>query len=1369
MCIPLSLCQAIVRRIRLIAVVLLSSIQLVVGQSEYYTDVQHYTSADGLSYNHVIQVFEDHRGFIWTITVNGLNLYDGTKFRTVQSWPIKYQYSQLKICTEDKQGNLWIKFVEPDGSIRFLLINTTSRSVRQPQDVYGKNLPAQIIDASTAFDGSLLLSDEAGGIWKYTYDRPAQRIYRSATMALEFSAGRQPSEYIWLLDATPHPNNHSVVSAIDARGNEVVRRRIDPLENWHALPNGSMQYVQCGEVGVLSPNGSEQLYPYGALLPFENPPVLLPASADYNPRTGQLWMMTSKGLRVLDYSAGKIIPLSYIKKPFSVTSCLDVFIDSRNLVWIATFNGLYRLTPTNRRFKRLNWINPETGLDILQNASRGMTETNDGSVLMLSGNKVLRYSPGSHQLTTLFEHVSYYSILEDSPGTYWLGISALAKYNIATKKLVEYKKNGLRFLEGVIWSMYKQGKRLWIGQETGLMYLDNDDNEIQVFEQYNSFSALKGADIYQILPVEKSELLWLVTSRGLFQLHPSKGIVARYWNGGKGQYYLPAENIRHMIQLRDGTYWRASTNGLIRWKKDQGVYNVYNQKKGMHNANFYAVYADDYGFLWISSDLGIIQFQISTARHRVFLENEGISHNEFNRISHLQGGDGSLYFGSLNGITVFHPADFVKDFDDKQHYTVHLIDATFFENAKEGSQPGDILKGFASNKQIQLDYAAQYLELQFAVPHTTATTPIVYYYQITTKNHYDDNRWITTTSSSIPLTGLPYGEQILLVKAAIGLESENSAILEIPIFVPTPYYLRGWFLLLVVALITLAVWLAFRYRMHQLLVYQKELQQEVDVRTQTIMQDKVLIEQQSKQLQKQAQEKMRFFTNVTHEFRTPLSLISGPINKLLHTQKFDSQEAELLHIAYQNSQQLVDFVTQLSYLTSAENNQLKVHYEPILIYSFLQDKMRQYELLATSKNLLFHYQINVNPAVYLQADVKNLNLITNNLISNALKFTPKRKKIFFTATYASDNLLITVKDEGRGIPEDDLPYIFDRYFQSQQANAPIEGGTGIGLALVRELTLALNGRITVKSSVDQGSTFELSLPFSLARPEAVRDASGENLSTAHCPEDVQADEPIGLTVSPPEGKNKFSLLLAEDNHYFHQYIRIILEEYFDIHACSNGQEALDYLLHAESPDLLITDLMMPEVDGLQLLREIRSKPEWAHIPVLMLTARSLFQDQEQAFTLGVDDYITKPFQESEIIASINNLLERKLVRDTEGSLYARHEYDIRQQLLVEDKQWLIELEAATLDNIDKIDFTVNQLAKLMLMSRTLFYQKTRELTGMTPSQYILEARLQQARKLLESGTGIPFKKVTQAVGLKDDRHFLKIYKQRFGKSPLDYT
>ena len=1368
MCIPLSLCQAIVRRTRLIAVVLLSSIQLVVGQSEYYTDVQHYTSADGLSYNHVIQVFEDHRGFIWAITVNGLNLYDGTKFHTVLSWPINYQYWQLKICTEDRQGNLWIRFIEADSDPSFLLVNTTSRRVKKPEEVHGKKLPDGIIDVSTAIDGSLLLSDKAGGIWKYTYTEAARRFFRSTTTALEFSGARQPSDYLWLLDATFNPNHHTNIRAIDPSGKEFVRKHIDPLEHWYAMPDGSLQYVRSGEIGIIFPNGREKKHPFSAILPLNPPPTLLPTTADYNFNTGQLWLMTSSGLRVLDYRAGKSIQLSYLKKPFSINSCLDVFIDSRNIVWIATFDGLYRLMPTNRRFKRINWTNPNTGLDILQNASRGMIESSDGAVLMLSGDKVLRYLPNNQNLTTFFDDIASYAILEESPGHYWMGTSALAQHHYASGTITEYKKDGRTFLKGIIWSLYKQGKRLWIGQESGLLYLDEGENDIKAFGQYNSFTALQGADIYQILPVDKSGLLWIVSSRGLFQLHPTKGIVARYWPGGKGNYHLPVENIRHMIQLSDGTYWLASNEGLIRWEKDQNTHKLYNEQQGLHNSNFYAVYADDYGYLWISSDLGIIQFQIASGRHRVFLEHDGISHNEFNRISHLQGRDGSLYFGSLNGITIFHPSDFVKDFDEKQNYTVHLVDVTFFGKAIATLQPKDILESYTANGQIKLDYASQYLELQFAVPHTTSKTPITYHYQIKSKHQKTDNPWITTTSPSIPITGLPYGEQVLLVRADVGIESEDSAILEIPIVVPTPFYLRVWFILLAIGAIILAVWLSFRYRMHQLLVYQRELQQEVDLRTQTILQDKQLIEQQSKQLQKQAQEKMHFFTNVTHEFRTPLSLIAGPINKLLSIRPFNTQEAELLHIAHQNAQQLVDFVTQLSYLTSAENNQLKVNYEPVPIYSFLIDKMRQYELLASSKNLLFDYAIEVDPNIYLQLDVKSLTLITNNLISNALKFTPKYKKIYFSAAYAPNNLSIIVRDEGRGISKEDLPFIFDRYFQSQQINTPIEGGTGIGLALVRELTHALKGKITVSSTVGHGSTFQLTLPLSVARPEA-EEPGREDFSAAFSQEDEQVDAPLSLTVSPPNGRSKFRLLLAEDNHYFHQYIRIILENHFDIYVCSNGQEALDHLLHQESPDLLITDLMMPELDGLQLLREIRSNPDWAHIPVLMLTARSLLQDQEQAFTLGVDDYITKPFLESEIIASINNLLERKLVRDAENSQYARHEHNVRQQLLAEDRQWLTALEAATLENIHKIDFNVNQLAKLMLMSRTLFYQKTRELTGMTPSQYILEVRLQQARKLLEAGTAIPFKKVTQAVGLKDDRHFLKIYRQRFGKSPLDYT
>lgn len=1360
---PISIDKACLRSILFTALLFVASIRTLFAQSDYYANVQHLTNADGLSHNHVIQVFEDSRGFIWTITVNGLNLYDGTQFRTILTWPIRYQYWQLKISTEDRKGHLWIRIIEPDQHIRHVLVNTFTRRARRPEEVYGQDLPPDIIDVSATFNDDLLVSDKAGGIWRYTYDRPARRFFQSKTGPVEFSAERYETNFVWLLDATLDPTQHSAVYSIDLQGKIHTKKIIYTLEYWYTMPDGSLQYIQCGELGIISPYGKSQFYPLGPLFR-GSPPTLVPSNADYNPRTRQLWLMTFNGMHIVDYEAGLISKPTYIQQALRTSSCLDVFIDSRDVVWVATFNGLYRLTPTVRRFQLLNCNTPEGDDDILKNASRGMTETRDGKILLLSGDKLLQYTPTTKTLTTLADKFSYYTVLPANSASYWFGMSKLVRYDIPTNTFKRYSKGGMDYLEGITWSLYQQGSRLWIGNESGLMYLDEHDNSIQDFQHYNAFGALRGADIYQIIPADTSGLLWLVSSRGLFQLHPTQGIIARYWQGGKGAYHLPADNIRHMIQTQDGIYWLATTEGLVRWDRQRATHRVYGKNTGLHNANLYAVYADKYGFLWISSDLGIIQFQLASGRYRVFLESEGISHNEFNRISHLQTQDGRIYFGSLNGVTTFHPADFARDFDDENRFVVHLVGAKSFNVGADGKEPQDLLKNFSIHQQIQLEDATQDLELQFAIPHTTTTTPILYHYQIKDAGQKTAKEWITTTSPFIPITSLPYGKHILLVRADVGIESQGSAVLEIPIIVPTPLYYEPWFIFSLIVFAVFLVWLFFRLRMRQLLIHQKELQQEVDIRTQTILRDKELIEQQTRQLQQQAEEKMRFFANVTHEFRTPLSLISGPINKLIHTHPFSSQEAELLRIAYQNSQHLSDFVTQLSYLSSAENDQLRVHSEPVLIYSFLHHKMKEYELLASSKHLIFNHHIDIDPSVYLLADKKNIQLIINNLISNSLKFTPKYKNIFFTASFSAGHLSITVRDEGRGIPEEDLPYIFDRYFQSRQQHAPIEGGTGIGLALVKELVNTLNGSITVESTVGQGSTFQLSLPLTLVQAEQAQTCD-DHYST----EDASVLEPITLTVRPPEGKDKFTLLLAEDNPYLQRYISILLGDHFEVHICSNGQEALDYLQQQETPDLLITDLMMPALDGLQLLREIRSNPSWAYMPVLMLTARSLRQDQEQAFTLGVDDYIIKPFQEAELFASLNNLLERKYIREAAGALYVQADSDAVEQLLAEDSQWLAELETITLNNFDKVDFNVNQLAKLMLMSRTPFYQKIRELTGMTPSQYILEIRLQQARRLLETGEETSFKKITQAVGLKDDRHFLKIYRQRFGKSPLDYT
>jgi CheY-like chemotaxis protein/AraC-like DNA-binding protein len=344
-----------------------------------------------------------------------------------------------------------------------------------------------------------------------------------------------------------------------------------------------------------------------------------------------------------------------------------------------------------------------------------------------------------------------------------------------------------------------------------------------------------------------------------------------------------------------------------------------------------------------------------------------------------------------------------------------------------------------------------------------------------------------------------------------------------------------------------------------------------------------------------------------------------------------------------------------------------------------------------------------------------------------------------------------VKDSGRGIPLEDLSKIFDRYFQTSRTDVPLEGGTGIGLSVVKELIELMGGRIKVESSVGKGALFTAVFPVKLPKDTV----SGGRASAV-------SKETKGKTFNNFK-KSERVILLVEDNLDFQHYIDFLLNEYYTILVTSNGLEALNLLYEGHLPDLIISDWMMPEMDGFQLAEKIKLEPKLSSIPIVFLTARSMESDMEKAVRLGIDDYLVKPFEEEALFTVVNQLLKRTKSREDASLKQDRIEFNP-----TDEQGWLETLQKETLDRICNDLFSVDQLASVMLMGRTKFYKEVRRLTGLTPNEYILEARLVRARLLMDTHNDLTLKKVVQMVGLKDEGNFSRAFKKRFGNPPSWY-
>ena len=547
--------------------------------------------------------------------------------------------------------------------------------------------------------------------------------------------------------------------------------------------------------------------------------------------------------------------------------------------------------------------------------------------------------------------------------------------------------------------------------------------------------------------------------------------------------------------------------------------------------------------------------------------------------------------------------------------------------------------------------------------------------------------------------------------------------------------------------------------------------------------------------------KSQFFANISHELRTPLTLIQAPISNVLEYSQLNREEEKLLKVVQKNARQLLQLTNDVLDLSKLEHSKLDFCSKPTVLYLLVRYVIASFESSAQQKQVQLQLDFQLNQTVQFETDAEKLTVVLNNLLSNALKFTPEKGKIVTTVKNAGCKLQIVVEDSGIGIRSDELPYIFNRYYQvsSTKGNAYQSVGTGIGLALCKEYAKLFGGDIWVKSEYGKGSTFTFEFPkkeiISMLSTESALELQ-KMTKVGFSPHSEQKStsrstaKALNSNANRKTQESNINILLVEDNYSLCDYLQITLSNQWSVWTASNGQEALDFLeqtINGKIPtiDLVITDVMMPIMNGIELLERLRNNPQWQHIPIIMLTAKAKSRDKIDALRIGVDDYIIKPFEEQELTARIHNILtnyqqRQKWVRQNSTKLSMKVAVNgekvsklkeantLSFSLTKEDLAWLKELEGITQKNIRSYNFNAEFLSDKMALSRRQLHRKLKQLTGLSPSQYLKEARLQAARILLENQTYPIVKSVCYEVGLRDVKYFSQQFKKRFGRLPSDY-
>lgn len=514
----------------------------------------------------------------------------------------------------------------------------------------------------------------------------------------------------------------------------------------------------------------------------------------------------------------------------------------------------------------------------------------------------------------------------------------------------------------------------------------------------------------------------------------------------------------------------------------------------------------------------------------------------------------------------------------------------------------------------------------------------------------------------------------------------------------------------------------------------RRYKQEIKLKT-LILENNQIINAQSEELKRIDSAKTDFFGNVSHELRTPLTLIMSPIETLLQQNVYNQEQSKLLKIVQEGARNLKDLVDQLLNLQKFSFSELKVNRKELKAKEFFELMFAQFESYADSQNKKYNYKVDIDEETFLFLDDEKIRQIVYNLLYNAFKYSASGDEISGEVFLENKSLYIKIKDTGKGISPDDLPHLFDRYFQIETEE--INGGLGIGLAICKEYVSKLGGEILVESNLNLGTIFKVWIPVELSESKEI---------------DIFESK---IKVNPHKS---FAILITEDNFSLRKYLEIILSKHYKVYISSNGEEALQ-ILSSTKIDLLVTDVMMPIMDGLQLIQKVKSNQDWAHIPSIILSAKINSSEKMEGLQLGVDDYMEKPFTEQELLTRIYNLLQnyqiRKVIRKEYGKL--------SEELDESQKKWLVKLNNYLEKEYENL--SIAELADFFAMSESSLLRQTKRITGLSPQQYIVEFRLQKSYDLLSNYSEFSVQTIAKKVGYRDSKTFSRAFKNRFGKLP----
>lgn len=1367
---------------RLICFLLLIILNINLGYTQQRRiDFTSLNTKNGLSSNSVNSILKDRYGFLWFATEDGLNKFDGSNFTVYKHRsddPKGLLANDIKALHEDKSGNLWIG--TSGGSLS--LYDRINNSFINFSKAFRANSPNSDVVKS-------ICSDKSGNIWVATYGgldifNPKSKTTRKLFLPKNEN-GIDPSMLIshlykdkddnmwigtnvglYLYNSHNHTFKHYQSSKSDPSslcGDLVTSITEDANKQiWVGTKSGLSLFLRNTE----SFKNFKHIKDDSHTL-VSNVIQSLAANESH-----ELWVGTDEGLHILNIHTGEIRRhMPDHRNTYSLTSksIKFVYIDKQGMYWVAVYRGGVNKYDTNLNLFHLKQSNMYDINGLNASIVTSFAESSNGNIYVGTDGGGLNVFD---RKTELFRRISFPQVNDrNSTGL------AIMTINVAN------------------------GKNIYIGTYgTGMFIMDRFTERMHQFQRGDRNDQLNSNEIFCIKEDSKGQL-WIGTNGGgVNVMNADHKVIAKYFNEPKGKKVIPANNfIRFIEEDNDGNMWIGSygsgiaifdgankqfshlnkansglpsnvslsilkdshgdiwvgtlNGGLSLYDKDKRRFTTYAEKNDLNNATVYAIVEDLQGKIWVSTNQGISSFDKKTKRFTNYTIHNGIQNNNFIIGAGFRASDGEIFFGGAEGFNFFNPKYFRKN---KHVPVVILTDLKIDNNSVIPSSDGAIKSHISVAKEIDLGYGQNFM-LHFTGLNYTANQENRYSYWL----EGFDKEWIDAgNAKSVSYTNLDPGEYVFHVKAGNNDGVQNNKETKIKIIVNPPFWRTIYAYLVYVAVIAGAILYSRHLGIRKLKFKFAALQETIRVEQ--------MLEQERKEgerLRELDQLKIKFLTDLSHEFRTPLALIMGPVEKLI-VEDEEGIIARPLNMVKRNARRLLNLVNQILDLRKIEERDLKLDLVEADIISFVKEVMESFHDLSDRKviRLVFKSNIQQLSAAFDQSKIER---VLFNLLSNAFKFTPLGGTITISIEECKhvqhtnqSNLIIKVADTGIGIPDEDTNKIFDRFFQVDNTASVLNQGSGIGLSIAREFIHLHGGKIYVESEPGIGSNFIVELPIIVHH--VIAEHHVEITGTDQMEPPVTIRESLETQIRDVELQ---SILIVEDNEDYRFYLKDCLKPFYRVYEASNGSEGWQKTL-ANHPNIIVSDVNMPVMTGIELCTKVKLDKRTNHIPVILLTALSGEEQQIRGLETGANDYLSKPFNFEILNAKIKNLL---FLNQTLKNTYSK-------QIKVQTPEIIIESHGDRLlnkvvlyieENLNNPKLSVEDLSKHVGMSRGSLYHKILELTGISPVEFIRSVKLDKAMVLLEK-SDLNISQIAYTVGFATPNYFAKSFKAKYNMQPSEF-